>query len=222
MKIEEGYRVGKLTVETDTGKRKNGYTVWNCRCDCGGMRGLDTRALQRGKILDCGCEKKVKPGQCDLTGQRFGKLTALEPTKDRDQNGVTVWRCRCDCGNEAMVSASLLKNGYKKSCGCIRHRSEDLTGQRFGSLVVVGVAEKKERNLYWRCICDCGNETVVRQAYLKEGRTKSCGCLQSRQVLDNMKYVDGTSVRMLENAPNRLNRSNTSGHNGIYFNKKKS
>jgi len=31
----------------------------------------------------------------DLTGQRFGKLTVIEPTQ---QHGRLVWRCKCDCG----------------------------------------------------------------------------------------------------------------------------
>ena len=36
-KIGVGFRIGKLTVSEPTGERKNGYTVWNCACDCGGL-----------------------------------------------------------------------------------------------------------------------------------------------------------------------------------------
>lgn len=58
----------------------------------------------------------------------------------------------------------------------------DLTGQRFGRLVVVERAENRiERNgnmvVQWLCKCDCGNYTVVRRADLTNGRTRSCGCL---------------------------------------------
>ena len=49
-----GFRVGKLTVQAPTEQRKNGYTVWECRCDCGGSIRLDTRALRRGAIRECG------------------------------------------------------------------------------------------------------------------------------------------------------------------------
>jgi len=220
MKINIGYRVGKLTVSNDSGKRKNGYVVWNCDCDCGGSIELDSRALQRGTISDCGCERRVNSRQCDLTGQRFEKLLALKATNERDRNGVTVWLCRCDCGNEVLVSAALLKNGYKKSCGCLRPKREDITGMQFGNLTVLEKAEKKGNNLYWKCKCICGNETVVRHTYLCSGKTKSCGCLQAKCVVDNMKFVDGTSVKMLENVQNRLNCSNTSGYNGIYYNRK--
>ena len=77
-KIGIGFRIGKLTVSEPAGERKNGYMVWNCTCDCGGAVQLDTRTLQRGTVRDCGCETKVKPGQKDLTGRIFGKLTVLE------------------------------------------------------------------------------------------------------------------------------------------------
>lgn len=97
-KIETGFRIGKLTVAAPTGARKNGYTIWNCVFDCGGTIELDTRTLQRGTVRDCGCETKVKPGQKDLTGQRFGRLVCLEPSNQRDKQGGTQWICKCDCG----------------------------------------------------------------------------------------------------------------------------
>lgn len=60
---------------------------------------------------------------------------------------------------------------------------EDLTGKRFNKLVVLGFAESRRRpcgatRSYWRCKCDCGNITIVNQSHLKDGRTKSCGCLK--------------------------------------------
>lgn len=51
-------------------------------------------------------------------------------------------------------------------------------GQRFERLTVIERSEKDRfGNCTWRCMCDCGNETVVRASYLKSGTTKSCGCL---------------------------------------------
>ena len=75
------------TIVAPTDQRKNGYTIWNCMCDCGGFIELDTRTLQRGTVRDCGCETKVKPGQKDLTGQRFGRLVCLKPSEERDGQG---------------------------------------------------------------------------------------------------------------------------------------
>ena len=121
-KIGIGYRVGKLTVEEATPQRRSGYTVWCCRCDCGGEILLDTRYLQRGTITDCGCATRVKPGQKDLTGLRFGKLVCIEPTEQRSKSRrATVWRCQCDCGNECPAPITQLTSGYKKSCGCLGH-----------------------------------------------------------------------------------------------------
>lgn len=43
-------------------------------------------------------EKTQKFTMSDLTGQRFGMLTALEALEERHQ-GCVIWRCQCDCGN---------------------------------------------------------------------------------------------------------------------------
>ena len=64
----------------------------------------------------------------DITGKRFGKLTALEPVGRSVDRSIT-WRCRCDCGNETIVSGSVLrvrsvrdtgKPAATLSCGCLR------------------------------------------------------------------------------------------------------
>ena len=53
----------------------------------------------------------------------------------------------------------------------------DLTGQRFGKLVVVKEAERIRNKHAWECKCDCGNVTFVPTESLRSGNTKSCGCL---------------------------------------------
>jgi hypothetical protein len=59
-----------------------------------------------------------KPRYRNLRGMRFGKLVAIEPTDRRDSSGCVIWRCKCDCGNEANVSSHSLLKGNTKSCGC--------------------------------------------------------------------------------------------------------
>lgn len=55
----------------------------------------------------------------------------------------------------------------------------DLTGQRFGRLVVESYAGRnKRRDGLWVCKCDCGRWTTTKQSSLKSGKTRSCGCLQ--------------------------------------------
>ena len=53
----------------------------------------------------------------DLTGQRFGKLIALEPI-GQDKHKNVIWLCRCDCGRTHEVVSRALVNGSTKSCGC--------------------------------------------------------------------------------------------------------
>lgn len=55
----------------------------------------------------------------DLTGQRFGMLVALE-LMGRNERGMARWRCRCDCGAEAVKTLGNLRSGHSKSCGCLR------------------------------------------------------------------------------------------------------
>lgn len=220
-KITVGYRIGYLTVVGRTTEKRSGYTVWRCRCDCGGEILLDTRYLQRGTITDFGCITKVKPGQRDLTGQRFGKLVCLEPTNLRGNTGGVIWRCKCDCGNECEAVSRQLISGYKKSCGCWGHPPlKDYVGMRFGKLTVTEYAGKRAGMHRWKCLCDCGNETIVGQTLLQTGKTKSCGCIQTTQIMENLKLCDGTSITILESMKHRKLSSNTSGYTGVYQNKR--
>jgi hypothetical protein len=50
----------------------------------------------------------------DITGNRYGRLTAVEYA------GKQKWRCVCDCGNTTEVVTSSLRRGASTSCGCFR------------------------------------------------------------------------------------------------------
>lgn len=59
----------------------------------------------------------------------------------------------------------------------------DLTGQRFGQLIVIGYIGRIERSIaMWRCICDCGKEKTIRGVHLRNGHTISCGCDSARRL----------------------------------------
>ena len=54
----------------------------------------------------------------------------------------------------------------------------NLTGQRFGRLVVIERStNSKSGKARWRCECDCGNDIVILSTNLVRGLTHSCGCL---------------------------------------------
>ncbi|GAA3620591.1 AP2 domain-containing protein [Secundilactobacillus similis] len=56
----------------------------------------------------------------DITGQRFGRLIAIEPHGRDCRNGDLLWLCQCDCGNQIVVDGARLRSGSTQSCGCLR------------------------------------------------------------------------------------------------------
>ena len=130
-----GNRYGQLTALRRV-KSDSRYATWECRCDCGNLIYVESRRLQSGKILSCGCVKKenvkkrVGRKAEDLSGRRYGKLVALYPLGKTEKSGSILWRCRCDCGNEVDVSVSSLNNGNNKSCGCLKKEYQRLVHDR--------------------------------------------------------------------------------------------
>lgn len=173
--------------------------------------------------------------QDDISGRRFGKLVAAEPTGER-KNGYTVWRCICDCGNETLASSRHLKHGWITDCGCVpkhgkkaaseekeNHSSssvqiKDWIGKSFGDLQVVSYDGKRGGKHYWRCRCRCGSEAVVSQSNLQGGHTRSCGC--KADPLGTRHFVEGTCIESIRSR--KVFASNKSGVRGVYQNGKTS
>jgi hypothetical protein len=194
---------GMLTVVEKVNERtKAGYAKYYCRCDCGGSVVISSQALRRkDTVSSCGCINAavLKKVRCkrpvpplDLVGKKFGRLYVSELLSER-RSGGAVFLCKCDCGNTKKIIGSSLVKKIKptRSCGCLSieanrkigdNRREDLTGQRFGCLVVDGLSKKRTgcRDRYWNVTCDCGNSTAVRRQSLITGETKSCGCMQQQ------------------------------------------
>ena len=97
---------------------------------------------------------------------------------------------------------------------------QDLTGRRFGRLLVIGESDERspQNRTLWICQCDCGNVVLHVSDELLKGNTTSCGC----KWLDNAKRaqdavasdytVDGVRVPSLTG---RIAKSNTSGVKGV-------
>ena len=196
-----GQRFGRLTVikEADKYISPQGlkFVQWLCKCDCGNDTIVLATNLKKGTTKSCGCyniEQAKKRLFKDLTGQKFGRLTAIKPIENHtNSNGksmMTKWLCRCDCGNECNVQSGNLLSGHTLSCGCYNKEQAskrsliNLVGQRFGRLTVLERVENEITSsgnsvVMWRCLCDCGEETIVRSSALLHGYTKSCGCMKS-------------------------------------------
>ena len=142
-------------------------------------------------------KSQIPPISYDLSGKRFGKLVVVSRAEhpEKVKRGTIYWLCHCDCGNDKIVSADYLrrvkKNAsslYQKSCGCVARAHyrigakkliRDLTGMKFGRLIVQGLDDTPHRSRIakWICKCDCGNSKSVCSSSLTGGVTNSCGCL---------------------------------------------
>lgn len=58
----------------------------------------------------------------------------------------------------------------------------DMVGTKFGRLTVIEEAKSDKNRACWLCQCDCGNQCIVKGKYLRNGDTKSCGCLNIERV----------------------------------------
>ena len=126
----------------------------------------------------------------DEIGNKYGLLTVLEKTKDK--NNRTAWLCQCECGNTKIVRGSDLRKGRITTCGynCQLKQNghfRDLTNQKFGRLIILNLKEiNKNHKTVWHCRCDCGNECDILSESLINGSTRSCGCLHREQLQERM------------------------------------
>jgi len=60
----------------------------------------------------------------DLVGQIFGRWTVLSRSEEKKTyEQSALWKCLCECGNQALVSTGTLRRGKSKSCGCLQRES---------------------------------------------------------------------------------------------------
>lgn len=167
-----------LRVIDRSSTRKHGRNAWKCECLlCGTICEVSGHDLKQGNVISCGClaHRTKAP---DLTNRVFDRLTVIG--REPNVNDRSMWRCKCKCGKEVVVSGKNLINGNTKSCGCLKHehRYIDLTGQEFGELVVLNLDHIDGNKVFWNCYCKlCGNTKVVNGGDMKQGKIYSCGCV---------------------------------------------
>lgn len=112
----------------------------------------------------------------DITGQKYGKLTAIK--LDHTTRNGAFWLCRCECGNTCVVSEDNLKAGRMTSCGCARTSKRSLIGKKFGKLTVLAKTDERysDGSILYECLCNCGNTIKTTSSRLKSGHIQSCGC----------------------------------------------
>lgn len=121
----------------------------------------------------------------DLVGKHFGRLevVAYAGLRTVGSTKASAWKCRCCCGKEVIVFNNNLKRGNTTSCGCVHHDKvtrtrKNLTGKKFGQVVVICEHSRKDGETYWKVFCHhCKKEKVMPRASLTKS-TKSCGCMR--------------------------------------------
>lgn len=152
-----GERYGILTVIKEVAqigtKRR-----WLCRCDCGNETIVKMDSLRSGHTESCGCLRKINVSKAnlkDLTGKKFGKLTVIKQEKSKPGLPTAFWLCKCDCGNDPVISSSNLMSGHTRSCGCIGYhkfaKKEGITKEScFEDMIAIykeyGIIKQSELN----------------------------------------------------------------------------
>lgn len=90
----------------------------------------------------------TSPAIKDETGNRYGKLLVLERVGGRLW-GQAAWRCKCDCGNEAVVAGNQLRTGRTRSCGCLANQSLPKGVAAFNKLYRDIERSAARRNHHW-------------------------------------------------------------------------
>lgn len=113
---------------------------------------------------------EIKPGM------KFGHWEVIK-FDHTNEHRIKYFLCKCDvCGKCRPVRASALLNGT--STACSKACSSDITGQTFGEWTVL--RKDNSRPHYYICKCSCGTIKSIFGPSLKNGQSKSCGCLKSK------------------------------------------
>lgn len=91
---------------------------------------------------------------------------------------------------------------YVQEMKLVKPAKPTLVGKKFGRLTVVELDHVEKSRRYWRCQCDCGNTTVVREGNLKNEITKSCGCIR-KEYLQNRKQKGKITTKQVKTRNNQ-------------------
>lgn len=178
----------------------HGEVLWDCICPtCGKITTQTYYNLHKLNLKGCK-GYKGKNAAVDISGQRFGRLTAVKYVGSNKGWGA-IWECVCDCGNTVNVKKGSLMTGGTKSCGCLNRErlltpKYDLTGNQFGFLKVIKQMKCSSKNngTNWLCLCEnCGAEVIVSQHSLTQGQM-SCGCVKSKSEVAITQFLKNNNI----------------------------
>lgn len=112
----------------------------------------------------------------ELIGKKFGKLTVLNYEMPAKAGTHGTYQCICDCGNITHPRKNSLLTGKSTTCGHC-YQKQIYPGMRTKMLTVIKESSRDDnRNVLWKCRCDCGRVVDVSANALRKGQL-SCGCM---------------------------------------------
>lgn len=142
---------------------KNGNNLVECECQCEKKtrRIIPITTLLQGKSKRCGCSLDIR------TGDKFGRLTAVENLGVGDDSRCYVWKCVCDCGEIKEVISTYLRNGRVTSCGCLTKELQSATHTTHGLSHTREYHNEKDREWASRNPDKCAAKTALYRARKK-------------------------------------------------------
>ena len=190
-KIEDflGKKFNKLTIVGDAGIRGNYFRQVKTTCECGVSKNLRLSSVLHGEIKSCGCaqysnQSTHKEYAISYINKKFNKLTIIEYVGSVKNKSIV--KAICDCGNIKEYYLVKLKNSTTKSCGCLKSQMTkervmspiyDIINKKFNRLTVIGYIGSKNKQSIVSAICECGVTKDYLLTSIRNGNTKSCGCL---------------------------------------------
>lgn len=110
--------------------------------------------------------------------EKFGKLTPIG-SAGKTNRGQTLWKFSCECGNTHIATASSVKLGNCRSCGCLKTGTKTVfvAGNVYGSLTSIeDMGSNKNGSVIWKFRCICGKYRVTLATPVIRGDVVSCGC----------------------------------------------
>lgn len=96
----------------------------------------------------------------------------------------------------------------------MNYKFKDLTGKRFGKLIVIKQIDKNSKNsVIWSCRCDCGKITSTTTGHLNSGHTQTCGCSHFQSRILTHGFTGTRFYRIYFNIINRCNNPNVTAYN---------
>lgn len=207
IKIGETYNGVKVLEKF----REKGHTKYWCICPVCGKR-FSMKAETVGiahQSKECNAKSRI----VDISGKRFGRLVAIEYagkiTSETSPTTISLWKCKCDCGNQITVRYPALISSNTRSCGCLLDESRKINNvnkRRSVShdFVFEGNLDNHPLRLIWKSmLMRCNNPNVMSYKHYGGRGIKVCdrwsGELGFENFVNDMgERPDGTTLDRID------------------------